>query len=280
MQRWPATPTLRTFVRRAALETPALPATPETKAPTNVLRGIPNGFTGPELSQPGQPVEIVRAPPSRRPRTGDVSRCSLTSSFTGLESAVLVPFVRGHRFHVARTSLTFGSSPCAASVHRTLRRDASDVWLVELEVRSSDGGPLVSQLLVHPRQDDHRAGFRPKLPDRVTFRDVERLAQRKRWSGRSVDVPAGGLPARLMRAFNVGELLDKAQREAKRRVNSGRPWRVCLATETLNSPPTFVEPSCSATSRRGCSRRTTGTQSARPSGATSITSTPLRRQLN
>jgi hypothetical protein len=89
-------------------------------------------------------------------------------------------------------------------------------WLVELEVRLTGTNPVVSQLRVYPHQE-HPRPPRPRLPERPTLADVKKAADQSRWSTDSADVPAGGIPARLIRSINVGELLTLAQFEAERR---------------------------------------------------------------
>ena len=91
-------------------------------------------------------------------------------------------------------------------------------WSVELEVRTpASGGAVASQLRVYPSRGDGSPPPRLTLPEMPTVADVRRAADQSRWSTDSADLPPGGIPARAIKAINVGELLDLAQREAKRR---------------------------------------------------------------
>ncbi len=97
---------------------------------------------------------------------------------------------------------------------------------------------MASELTVHPKPADSYllSDFKPELPDDPSLADVEALARRTRWSTDPADVPKGGMPARLVRAINVGELLDLATAEAKRRGTDGAGQSAIFRT----SDPSFA----------------------------------------
>lgn len=94
-------------------------------------------------------------------------------------------------------------------------------WTVVLEaIVGTTGAPVLAELAIYPRQhqvDDGTGalGWKPVGPGEEPGRNQWGIGGAERaWSGKPEDVPPGGIPARLLRRVNAGELLDLGQRRA------------------------------------------------------------------
>jgi hypothetical protein len=111
------------------------------------------------------------------------------------------------------TVLEFGTWNDQGHLHVAV--DGYPGWAVEVVVMQTTSGLVVSDLHVVPYQrtvlGDQKGTS--KLGSRV-FAKGEAVHWSPDWSELATDVPVGGIPSRLLREVNLGQLLTLAQQEA------------------------------------------------------------------
>ena len=97
-------------------------------------------------------------------------------------------------------------------------------WIVRVDLLETDRGPAIAELEVWPLQEhsaqESEGGMEHcwrRLDGTWTPHKWAPLEEnaRMKWSRDPADLPAGGIPARLIRKINVGELLALARRCAR-----------------------------------------------------------------
>jgi hypothetical protein len=109
-------------------------------------------------------------------------------------------------------------------------------WAVEVEVFLTANSTVnLAELRIYPREHVvavHHYGhyWGPGEGDKTGWTGEDRLIsesveERERWSRAPAHVPPGGIPARLVRAINAGELLNMAQRCARDDARTSTRWK-------------------------------------------------------
>jgi hypothetical protein len=119
--------------------------------------------------------------------------------------------------------------------HMQVGADGFPDWVVEVVLMLSSSGPAITDLLIYPRRDEgwtktRRTGadglplpteptFGPSLAEQSEgispYGPWARPMRATPWSANPDDIPPGGIPGRLMRAINPGQLLELARPLAK-----------------------------------------------------------------
>jgi hypothetical protein len=133
-------------------------------------------------------------------------------------------------------------------------------WVVRVSLLETDSGPAIAELQVRPWQQHYAQKSKKGWQRYWVRRDGTTtpiksapLAEAGDWSGEPSDLPPGGIPARLIRSINAGELLSLVRRcardeqltmnEGADRVSERDPaWAaymrdIAAASETLTGEP-------------------------------------------
>lgn len=104
--------------------------------------------------------------------------------------------------------------------HLCVAVDGYPGWAVEVVVMQTTSGLVVSDLHLVPYQRIMLGDMKDtsKLGSRV-FAKGEAIHWWPHWSELASDVPLGGIPSRLLREVNLGQLLAMAQKEAAAEVS-------------------------------------------------------------